>query len=368
MTRSSGSPRGGSHALSVKNNLGAVPFQQFRSPKRTSGNSQADTRRPILLHDQHGREWSCFVEYRSGMPTGLIANDFSAPWLPDQAYLVVNPDNPSELWIDYRRMYIDARQALGQYHQLAVQLAADKGWPVPAKRGEYAADIRRVIGNPPRPLQPIKAAAQENPWILGFSDTPDPRLVEYVKPPELLELDMEDEEDYGAEGYADAVIDGADAPPRRVEARPAVADDLDDFEDEDEEEAGEAAGPEALDAIDAELQSPVDGGEDDDAASLLDGLEDEDDDEERTYDPAQLGGRTVQPDKTEIARRQAPRRPAQTSKTRKKGRSRGRGTMKSLRAAEKGSGAGKGVRPSLADGARPAVSAVTNRHAFTASE
>jgi hypothetical protein len=205
VTTPSGRPgsAGGSHALTQKrNNMGAAPFSRTRAQRRGSGNSQADQRRPHFMWDQHGRQWSCSVEIHSGMPTGLITNDFNAPWLPDQNALVVNPNDTSELWIDYGLMWRERMQALGAYHKLAVALCVDKGWPVPTK-GAYSNDIRRAINEPPKPLQPVKAAAQENPWILGFSDVVDARLYEYVVPIEDRDADLDDGEDYSPDGFAD---------------------------------------------------------------------------------------------------------------------------------------------------------------------
>lgn len=340
----------------AKANMGAVPFRTSRLHKRTAGNSQADMRRPALMHDQHGRQWSCSIENRSGMSTGLITNDFSAPWLPDQPYLVQNPENPSELWIDYRRMYLDRKHALASYHAIATQLAADKGWPIPSK-GTYAQEIRRVLGNPPLPLQPVKAAAQGNPWVLGFTDVPDPRLVEFIQPPETLDLDLEDEEDYGEAGYEASV--GGVAP----SVTPAVVDDF--TAGEYGAAAQPAMGDEDFDELDAE-----DG--DEDVSALLDLVDDEAESIEAAHDQPALGGRTVPAGKEAVAMRQAPRRPQSTAKAHKKGESRAhrstqqhrakeqRTTMKSLRAAH-----GDG-RASLADGASPIVSDAMNLHELIA--
>lgn len=350
---------------SARANLGPVPFAKTVSTRRTAGFSQADTRHPLITTDQHGRQWSCQVENRSGMPTGLIANDFSAPWLPDQSYIIVNPNNPGECWIDYRHMYLDRRKEMGLYHQLAVQLASDKSWPLP-ERGNYSREFRRLLGNPPQPLEPVKAAAQGNPWILGFTDVPDPRLVEFVQQADEIDLDMDEGDDFGEEAYRDALDGsygagnvrerGTSAPvvDRFAEMKEALA--VDEFPDEDGDEDDEEGAAELADAR-ADLEESLgartvaDAGGD--AEELLDAID-------TAADPAQLGGRTVgtTPRAAERAQRQAPRRPAQSKPTSKRGASRG-STMRSLRR-EHGDKAGLRKGRSLADGARPRVSSEVN--------
>lgn len=141
--------------------------------------SQASTRRHVVTYDQHGRPWSMNVENANGMPVGLISPMFSAPWKPDQQYFIINPDNVTELWINYPQMFRDRRAAEQRYHQEAVNKATANSWTVP-ELGKYDERIVTTIGRPPAPWQPVAAAYQGNAWLLGESDTPDKRLTPYV--------------------------------------------------------------------------------------------------------------------------------------------------------------------------------------------
>lgn len=358
---------GGSHALaSTRNGLGPVPFSKQRAQARGSGNSQADHRMQHHMEDQHGRPWSCSVEIRSGMPTGLITNDFSAPWLPDQGALIVNPNKTSKLWIDYGLLWRERMQALGSYHKLAVQLATDKSWPIP-KKGDYSNDYRRVLGDPPKPLQPVKAAAQGNPWILGFTDVVDARLIEHVTPLEERDADLDDGEDYSPDGFnaqvreqdalrSDTPLDddAEEVYAPRAFAPPVV--DLAEMNDETvedysgDDELGMADTPSDADDDPYAPRFPI--GSASEPESALDVLDD-------VHDPAKLGGRTVQPQKTAIANRQAPRQPgARTGKKPKRG-NRGR-QMASLRASQAAKGIQQPKGATLAGGARPAVSTASS--------
>lgn len=377
MTSSTGRS-GGSHALSQRNgtngtnNLGAVPFAKTRPVSKSSGNSQADQRRAHFMTDQHGRPWSCSIELKSGMPTGLIANDFHAPWLPEQNALVVNPNNTSELWIDYGLMWRERMQALSAYHKNAVALAVDKNWPVPTK-GVYSNDFRRVLQDPPKPLQPVKAAAQENPWILGFTDVIDERLYEYVTPLEDRDTDLDDGEDYSPDGFAEQVAqqEGATLDDDAVEERGPRAPvpfvrpvlDLADMQDDSVGDYRDGGDDDGLGVQGTDTPSD----EDDDAYAPRFPAEEEGPEEsalavlDETHDDG-FAGRTIPPQKAALAHRQAPRSPSATSKTRKKGKSRGstgsKGrTMASLRQRQAAQGQTGTSGKSLADGARPAVGA-----------
>lgn len=348
----------GSTAVSAAhrpNNMGPAPFKKGVVGRRTTGYSQADFRHTGIATDQHGREWSCNIENSSGMPTGLICNDFRAPWLPEQQYLVINPLNPSDIWIDYRQMYLDRRSALVGYHDLAVQLSTEKSWPLPTKRGVYSTDVRRMLGRPPQPLEPVRAAAQNNPWILGFSEEIDPRLAEFVVIPDALDMEMDDGIDFSEDGYLDAIHgdEAIERAPAVAEKpyRPAVMDET-DFEELDEiaeEAVPEEEGASIDDDLPLEEEEPVE--------TLLDELED-------GADAQALGGRTVgaSPAAAERAERQAPRRSAQKVAMPKKAQSRGN-TKHTLPSLRKKAGVVP-TRGTLAEGAKARVSDGGRAHQF----
>ena len=318
---------------STSKTAGTQPFHTFDGrPKgqaqRKVSFSQASLRRTVTLWDQHGRQWWASVEQRSGMPVGMIEpKDFTAPWLPDQKYLVVNPDNASELFIDYRTAAVDRKTAENEYHVRASQLAAEKKWAQP-ERGQYPTEIVNALGRPPRSVKLVLAAWQGNPWMLGETDTPDPRLellVEAERPQLAVTPEDIGDEDFGPESFAEqfgeefaelktgsAELPLADprAGRRVVDTSPATPEELEAFESDDT--TAEEAGLEAL----------------------LNGVDEE-------HDAQALGGKTVAPKNIDRARRQAPR-PATQKATRKK-----QGTHRSQKERRR--------RPSLADGATPVI-------------
>lgn len=375
-------------------------FTGGRRRRKKSGQrfSQATTRRTIQLYDQHGREWSASVEHKSGMPTGLITPCFEAPWMPDQRYLVVNPDNATELYINYRLMYQHRRAALEEFHGDAVRKAAANKWEAPVK-GAYSEAILDTMGRPPKALEPVVAAWQGNPWILGFDKTPDPRLAAFIEP-RRREVTPEDIDGYdfgpaqyfaqkaGApraerkqtipdEGYDFSTVRGADA--SREEQRLlklAAEGDLDALDALDRLSGVTPAPPLAADeaaSVDmgtegagAEVDALLEDIDDETSAHQVDddASDDETDELARRADPDALGGRTVAPQATDRAARQAPRRPTQTAVPRKRGQARGGareaapGQEPPLAPARRSGQKPKrwnADRPTLADGAAPAV-------------
>ena len=284
--------------------------------------SQASLRRIITLWDQHGRQWWATVENRTGMPVGQIEpKDFKAPWLPDQKYLVVNSENASQLWINYRAMAVGRKAAENEYHVRASQLAAEKKWDQP-ERGQYPTEIVNALGRPPRSVKLVLAAWQENPWMLGETEMADPRLAELVEAERpVVPVTPEDlgDEDFGPDSFraqfakelAELEAEAAaDVTRGGVDTSPATQEELDAFNADDTGDAN------------AQLEA------------LLAGVEDE-------HDPAAIGGKTVAPKNAERAVRQAPRSPSQNATRRKQG------THRSQKDRRK--------RPSLADGAAPVI-------------
>ncbi len=303
-----------------------------RRPRRKHQFSQASTRRPATGSDQHGRPWSMQVGLKSGMPAGGPPQPlFTAPWYPDHQYVRVNPDNAAEIFIDYEAMFLRRNAKLAEYHERAVERAHQKSLPLP-KKGEYSAELISVCGSVPKPVQPVVAAMQENPWILGETDVVDARLEPFVRKSRGKALAEAQAFDFGPRSYAEATSGTLGAPiPRAISNAPrgesieegqarierelaAAGRTADDLEDD----GGDGAGDDVLDGANVDV--------------LLDGLGDGLDDE---FDEEALGGRTVAPKNTELAKRQAPRRPNASA--------RGKG------------GGSKAKRPTLADGAKPVI-------------
>lgn len=386
---------------------------------KTKRFSQDSTRRPILMRDQHGRPWSASTENRSGMPTGMIANDFSAPWLPDQKYLVVNAQNPTEIYIDYTLMFNDRRRTNEEYHRRAVRMATKKNWPTPEK-GAYSDDLIEAAGQPPRPVELVIAAYQGNRWILGLCDDckrsnrecrcaggylpaqADPRLaklivrrIEDIPAEEGMDFsdksrrrtisDLErtaparpaafvDDDDIGLGNQSDfaseADLGGPTMPgdtgrghDANAGAESVVEEYDDDFADdipadsaEDDESPAARSRDEARLAIEALHSDPgFEAGAQDLEAKADEALAREE--AEDAADKAQMGGRRVAPAAADRAERQAPRRPgASPVRDQRGGERQAKGTKATGRSSSAAERKKRGDnRPSLADGAKPVV-------------
>ncbi len=169
----------------------------------TTGRSQADDRRGQNLWDQHGRKYHASMEKKSGFPVGAIQLLVSAPLEPDQKYLVLDPDNPAALTIDYPQWIRDRQVANQEYHTLAIEVNTANNWS-PLKEGEpYPKHLIREIGKPPLPVEPVVAAAQGNKWVLGLTATVDIRLAHYFEKPVGAEFTMDGFPDFSDEELAE---------------------------------------------------------------------------------------------------------------------------------------------------------------------
>lgn len=322
--------------------------------------SQASLRRVVTMFDQHGRQWWASVEIRSGMPVGNIEpKEWSAPWLPDQQYLVVNPDDATQLFIDYRRMATDRKSSEDEYHAAALQLAGDKKWPMPAL-GEYPREITDALGRPPRSRVLVIAAWQRNPWLLGQTETPDPRLeqlVERERPKVTMRPEDWTAEDFGPDSYRASVGDDhtvnrtATAAPKWVASDEPSADDIAQLEQIDGMAVvaanGDVVGVHA-DTEESDEEFDVDSvptGELDETVNAALGIDDDDEDLDEEHDAAAVGGKVVHPRHAERVQRQQARRPGQSAKRQKQGAER----------SAKGAPQTARKRPTLADGAKPVV-------------
>ena len=146
------------------------------------GWSQAKERRYQRMIDQHGRRWGADVEIKSGYPTGLIRPEFSAPFLPDQKYLTMNPEDMQDLQIDYERMLRDRREAHETYRREIARVCNVRGWDVPEDGAELPFQVTEIVGPPPEPVEPVLAAMQGNSYVLGLTTRVDPRLAHYFAP------------------------------------------------------------------------------------------------------------------------------------------------------------------------------------------
>ena len=191
--------------------------------------SQAETRRPAIYRDQHGRQWAATVEKRSGYPVGTLQllsrtpEGQMPPWLPDQRYFVFSPDNQTHLTIDYPTLLRERTQAHAEYLKECASIATARDWPAPVKGETIDHRIIAIVGKAPYPIEPVAAAMQGNRWILGLTDTVDPRLVEFVSQPTETDQLLADLPDF-SDGFEEE-DEPVDTPPvvQKKRGRPAKA-------------------------------------------------------------------------------------------------------------------------------------------------
>jgi hypothetical protein len=314
--------------------------QSRRRRGQQAGWSQASTRRGITLYDQHDREWTTQVSNHTGMPTSAIVPSFQAPWFPDEQYLKVNPDNTSELYIDYESLLRNRNAFLNEYHQAALVVARQKELPTP-ERGNYHAKIVDAIGPMPKPIEPIVAAMQGNVYILGKTYA-ESRGLDYRVDKRLERFCAQaNDTDRLLEQFDFGSAPGDEERVERIGLTPKGRAALAEPGENDLEGDGE------IDLEAAANEMELGSGEETSDTALLDELEDELSELEEQHDQEALGGRTVAPKNSERAARQAPRTGNKSAVRPKHGRS--RGSMPAQRAAQREG------RASLADGAAPVI-------------
>lgn len=338
-----------------------------RAPRREKRFSQASTRRPLISYDQHGRPWFVETEIRSGMPGGPWQPLFQAPWYPQSIYFRVNPDNTAEMYVDYPTMRQEKRIALDGFHGRAVKLATKKGWPIPKRGEKYSEEIVEEIGTAPRAIEPIIAAEQENPWVMGWTRRPDPRLVELVKPKRRMMSVEEEGFDFSEASYEATVGERASrgdleqtpeqreklaAAQRHLEAigsEDVAGVDEDDIEDETRgvtSERRHGASDFAAPLVDVNDEAAEGAFATDEKTERALDLEDE-------LDPEATGGRKV-PVQTKPQAARAERRPP--AAVRKPGTKPGKPGTPAFKKGDRAKPGTKGERKTLAQGARPVVS------------
>jgi hypothetical protein len=287
--------------------------QRNRRARKKGGFSQAHTRRHQYSYDQHGRKWFANVGTKTGLPIGMIEATFQAPWIPDQQYIKINRENPSELYIDYEAMLTRRKAVLQAYHNLAEEFARLEKLEIP-KFGEYSEIIIKRLGNPPRAIQPVIAAIQDNTYILGKTYAKerglpyreDPRLTRFVKRQTIVEkllMDFDFSDDTTSASSYDAVRARNEAErARRVNrAKDLLLQDAPFDMPPDELDALRKLPVEEIQAklIELRQRTAVEGFDatevTDETTDALLGSEDEVEAIEEEHDPQAIGGRTLSP-------------------------------------------------------------------------
>lgn len=264
---------------------------------RQATRSQADTRRPARGQDQHGRTWFIQIDKRSG-GTVSVQPDFRAPWYPDIQYVLVNPENTSQVYIDYDALLASRQDAWEARHEQMLDWARRLHRSAMPPKYEYDEELLAAVGGRAlKPMEPVVAAMQENSYILGFTPVVDKRLERFVKAPTarqqvLAKFDFRDTD--ASEEPDDVILSDED---RAVMAAGRAQRDASEH----------AEDPEGEDAFEAALGAV-----------------------EEDADPEALGGRTVKPENVDRAKRQQPRGGNASAVRAKHGAARG-GTYKELR-------------------------------------
>lgn len=134
------------------------------------GFSQASQREHMTYTDQHGRTWEAYGDVKAKLhPASPLMPKFAAPWYPNQRYAQFGTKNPTQFTWDYEAMLSDAIEAHTRYRDLLLQAATHYNVPNwdPATQ-EPTAQMKRDVGQPPLPIDPIRAARAGNGYILGL--------------------------------------------------------------------------------------------------------------------------------------------------------------------------------------------------------
>ena len=135
------------------------------------GWSQAEQREFMTYTDQHGREWEAWGDVKAKLhPASPLLPRFNAPWLPSPHFARFGAKNPYLLTWDYDAMLADGMLAHEKYRQLTIDAASHFNVPNfdPENPASTTAQMKRDIGDPPLPIDPIRAAKAGNGFILGL--------------------------------------------------------------------------------------------------------------------------------------------------------------------------------------------------------
>lgn len=159
-----------------------MPAASFNaSPTKKVGQEARRLRRKFT--DPHGRLWSAEVDVKAEKPdacspfepvrfdeAGQCVGGWSAPWMPDQKYLKIDPKDDRLLAIDYQSALSDLEDARTRWDEDKARYILSY-FPDDDQRAKAEADPPQVILGlcGPQPMHPnvIKAAMIGEPWVIG---------------------------------------------------------------------------------------------------------------------------------------------------------------------------------------------------------
>lgn len=112
------------------------------------------------------------------LPDGTVIKGWSAPWYPEQKYIVmaISLLSGNRFKIDYSRQITDYKEANERYYRLAASTAGARNWPAPKMYGPVDFQLRALVGDAPKSPKVPEAALAEDPWVLGFSTNANERV------------------------------------------------------------------------------------------------------------------------------------------------------------------------------------------------
>lgn len=129
---------------------------------------QEDRRIGVTFTDQHGRQWNGTMEKSTMHPTGPLVPRFQAPLYPPHKFMKPVPGNPMAIRIDYEGWEEELTDAHAAYQNLMRTEAIRRyGQRASAAIADPPEELLMVIGTPPQPLQPVQAASDGDPFMLG---------------------------------------------------------------------------------------------------------------------------------------------------------------------------------------------------------
>ena len=107
-----------------------------------------------------------------------LASAWSAPWLPLAKYAKYDYFRMRVIW-QYDRLEADENRALDLFWEAAAKLGGESDVVDPERPDKVPFRIRSVLGTPYAQIHMIRlaqAARAEDPWLLGFTNTPNEAL------------------------------------------------------------------------------------------------------------------------------------------------------------------------------------------------
>ena len=136
---------------------------------------QPAQRRPKSYFDRHDRKWTTVIDIRTGHSCGPWEPQFTAPVYPEMKYIRHDLKDDRYIIIDYDRWIRDARDAADGYDDFRQKTAIDQyGSAFTSKLGvtpdEDLPELRRLVGEPPKPVEFPEACKAGNKWALGLTN------------------------------------------------------------------------------------------------------------------------------------------------------------------------------------------------------